>query len=123
MDLERLFLWGILVANLAILPFFVYLFVVSLAAALVRKPQMSCEPSSLRFLVAIPAHNEEAGIAATVRSCLAVDYPGELFEVLVIADNCEDQTAALARAEGASVLERTHPTDRSKGHRASVSFR
>ena len=96
MDLGRLLLWGILVANLAMLPFFVYLFVVSLAAGLAQKPRTGWQSSSRRFLVAIPAHDEEAGIASTVRSCLAVDYPSELFEVLVIADNCQDQTAALA---------------------------
>ena len=75
-----------------------------------------------RFLVAIPAHDEEAGIVATIRSCLAQNYPRELFKVLVIADNCEDQTADLARQEGATVFERTHPTDRSKGHALKSMF-
>ena len=75
-----------------------------------------------RFLIAIPAHDEEACIATTVRSCMAVDYPQELFEVLVVADNCADQTAAIASSEGATVLPRFHDTDRSKGHALRFLF-
>ena len=68
-----------------------------------------------RFLIAIPAHDEQVGVAKTVRSCLAIDYPGTLFEVLVIADNCTDQTAARAREAGARVIDRWDETRRSKG--------
>ena len=54
----------------------------------------------------IPAHDEETGIATTVRSCLASDYPSLLFGVVVIADNCTDRTAALAAQGRARVVER-----------------
>ena len=46
-----------------------------------------------RFLVVIPAHDEEGVIGSTVRSCLALDYPPDRFSVWVIADNCTDATA------------------------------
>ena len=122
MELDRLLLWEVFAANVVLLPFFVYLFVISLAAALARKPRLDYQSTSRKFLVAIPAHDEEGGIQATVKSCLAVDYPSDRFEVLVIADNCQDQTATVALAAGATVLERTHPRDRSKGHALRYLF-
>jgi hypothetical protein len=56
--------------------------------------------------VLVPAHNEEAGISAAVAGLTAQDHPPHLLDVIVIADNCSDQTAALARAAGAAVWER-----------------
>jgi cellulose synthase/poly-beta-1,6-N-acetylglucosamine synthase-like glycosyltransferase len=103
-------------------PYLLYLLTISLAAALSRRPKPGEGPPHRRFLVVIPAHDEERGIAETVRSCLAVNYPRELFEVLVVADNCADRTAELARQGGAMVLERSHPTDRSKGHALKWMF-
>ncbi len=68
-----------------------------------------------RIAVVIPAHNEEAGIAATVASVRRCRYPTSAFEVIVIADNCTDRTAAVAQAAGATVYVRTEPTRRGKG--------
>jgi cellulose synthase/poly-beta-1,6-N-acetylglucosamine synthase-like glycosyltransferase len=76
---------------------------------------MTTNPQT-RFLIVVPSHDEEAGIAETVRSCRSVNYPAELFQVLVIADNCADRTAAIARQEGATVLERRVSTRMSKGY-------
>jgi hypothetical protein len=67
-------------------------------------------------VVLVPAHNEEASVAATVRSVRGCDYPRELLRVLVVADNCTDGTAAAARAAGADVVERSDPADRGKGY-------
>jgi cellulose synthase/poly-beta-1,6-N-acetylglucosamine synthase-like glycosyltransferase len=69
-----------------------------------------------RFLIAIPAHNEESDVAETVRSCRAVHYPAALFDVLVIADNCTDDTATRAREAGARVLEHVDTSQQSKGY-------
>jgi len=51
-----------------------------------------------------------------VRSCLGLDYPTGLFEVVVIADNCSDETARIAAREGATVVERDDPGRKSKGY-------
>jgi biofilm PGA synthesis N-glycosyltransferase PgaC len=51
----------------------------------------------------VPAHNEAATIEQTIRSCLHQTYP--VAQVIVVADNCTDATAALARAAGATVIE------------------
>jgi 1,2-diacylglycerol 3-beta-glucosyltransferase len=69
----------------------------------------------LRFRVLVPAHNEEAGIGATVRSLEALDYPADLRRTVVLADNCTDSTAAIAAAEGAEVIERFDAVRRGKG--------
>lgn len=71
-------------------------------------------PQPLVFLV--PAHDEELLVQRAVRSLLAQDYPPELLTVAVIADNCTDRTAELAREAGAMVLERSSATERGKGH-------
>jgi cellulose synthase/poly-beta-1,6-N-acetylglucosamine synthase-like glycosyltransferase len=63
--------------------------------------------------VLIPAHNEAAGIEATLRCLQSQLRSGD--RVLVVADNCSDDTAALARRAGAEVIERSHAVDRGKG--------
>jgi cellulose synthase/poly-beta-1,6-N-acetylglucosamine synthase-like glycosyltransferase len=75
-----------------------------------------------RFDVVVPAHDEEEGIGETVASLLSVDYPRELFRVLVVADNCTDSTAANAAAAGAEVLVRTDPEKRGKGYALDFAF-
>jgi cellulose synthase/poly-beta-1,6-N-acetylglucosamine synthase-like glycosyltransferase len=55
--------------------------------------------------VIIPAHNEAVTIEQTIQSCLQQTYPAT--QVIVVADNCTDSTAALAGAAGATVIEGT----------------
>ncbi len=71
---------------------------------------------STKFDILVPAHNEAAGIGKTVASLRAMDYPKEQYRVIVIADNCSDDTAARARAAGATVLERHNAQLRGKGY-------
>ena len=71
-------------------------------------------PDGVALTVLLPAHDEEQGVGATVigvQSQLAI---GD--QVLVIADNCTDDTAQLARAAGADVIERSDPERRGKGY-------
>ena len=58
-----------------------------------------------RVGIIIPARNESAVIGDTVRCLLASDYPRELFDIFVVADNCTDDTAEIAREAGAIVFE------------------
>ena len=60
-----------------------------------------------RLLVLVPAHNEELLIEPCVRSLRSQRYPSSHLAVVVIADNCTDKTAAIARSAGARCLERT----------------
>lgn len=69
-----------------------------------------------RLLVLVPAHNEEIMVAACIRSLLHMRYPAECRSVVVIADNCDDRTAEVARAAGARCLERRDPLHPGKPH-------
>ena len=75
-----------------------------------------------RFAVVIPAHNEEGVIAGSLGSILSVDYPRNMFDVYVVADNCTDRTAAISRDAGALVLERIDKTLRGKQHALKWAF-
>lgn len=66
-----------------------------------------------RAAVLIPAHNEAPGIAGTIESLLSEAKPGD--RIVVIADNCTDETASIARAAGAEVTERFDSIKRGKG--------
>ncbi len=104
--------------NLVVLPYFLYLLAIAVAAMSARRTRTTLsetQPRS-RMLVVIPAHDEETGVANTVASCRSADYPESLFSVLVIADNCTDRTAATAAEAGARVVERSDPIKRSKGY-------
>ena len=92
----------------------VYQLVLAVAAFRYRPPRGLGEPAK-RVAVLVPAHDEESSIARCVGSLLDQEYPRELYEVIVIADNCTDQTASAARDAGAEVLVRDAPDARGKG--------
>ena len=80
-----------------------------------RPPALPAKPSS-RFAILVPAHDEETVIKRLLQSLHELDYPADLLDIYVIADNCEDDTEALARAAGARVLSRRDPKRLGKGH-------
>jgi 1,2-diacylglycerol 3-beta-glucosyltransferase len=84
-------------------------------ALLGPRPRLPERAPATKFCVLVPAHNEESGVAATVTAALSLDYPIELFRVLVLADNCTDGTAKIAREAGAEVVERHDPENAGKG--------
>ena len=77
----------------------------------IEAPSGSVRP---RVAVLIPAHDEAGGIAATLASIVPQLATGD--RVVVIADNCSDDTAAVATALGVTVVERTDTTRRGKGY-------
>lgn len=79
-----------------------------------------CAPRT-RFVIVVPAHDEASTIGETLASLRAVDYPESLREVLVIADNCADDTATRALLAGAGVTER-RSVFRGKGYALSHGF-
>jgi len=84
----------------------VYEWVLALVSLLPWKEPTARSKAPSRLLVLVPAYNEEAGVAATVRSLRNADYPPDAVRTVVIADRCSDGTAARARACGAECLER-----------------
>ena len=94
-----------------------------LAALAWRNPvPQAPAPPRIRFDVIVPAHDEELGIGATVKSLLALDYPADLRRVVVVADNCKDATAARAAEAGALVLVRRDEGRRGKGYALEFAF-
>jgi len=67
------------------------------------------------FAIVIPAHDEESTIRRALDSCAAIDYPKEKRTAYVIADNCTDRTADIARQFGATCLVRRDELKRGKG--------
>lgn len=92
-----------------------YLLILALASLFARPQERVPGLPANRLLVLVPAHNEELLIARCVSSLRSQDYPTDLLDVVVIADNCTDATAARARAAGAAVLVRTDPANQGKG--------
>ena len=87
-----------------------------LTVASLRSPRRLDAPAfRRRFSVMIPAHDEEAVIARTLDSMSALDYPVDLFEIHVVADNCTDRTADIVRAAGFTVHERSNTESPGKG--------
>ena len=73
--------------------------------------------SAKSLVVLIPANDEEKFLAETLRSVKSQLRAGD--QILVVADNCVDQTAQIARDAGAEVIERVAPLRRGKGHALS----
>jgi len=97
-----------------------YLLILTLLSRAPSAPLRSSR--RLRFDVVVPAHNEAAVIEGVVASLRKLDWPADGFRVLVVADNCTDSTAALARAAGAEVLERHDTGRRGKGYALDFAF-
>jgi hypothetical protein len=108
---------GILLVLLA-LPAFVcaaYLFWLSVLVRPAPPEPPHTEPR-MKFDLLVPAHNEEERIGETIRSLGAIDYPERLVRVVVIADNCTDNTYDVAQQAGAIVLTSSDPKTRGRGH-------
>lgn len=91
--------------------------------SLLRGEGVLSNPSGCgKLAVVVPAHDEASGIAACVASLFACAAPPNGLRVVVIADNCTDDTAALAREAGAEVIERHDLERRGKGYALEVAF-
>ncbi len=90
-------------------------FAVEIVAAALGARKERSAPGLARpgLTVLIPAHNEELGLAETL-ACIAPQL-GERDRILVVADNCTDRTAEIARAHGAETIERFDERKRGKG--------
>lgn len=62
----------------------------------------------VRFSIVIPCYNEAAFIAETLSSIQHQDFQG-IFEVVVVDNNCDDETAAIAKSMGAKLVTQLNP--------------
>jgi cellulose synthase/poly-beta-1,6-N-acetylglucosamine synthase-like glycosyltransferase len=107
---------------LATLPGTLYLAALTLAGLRRVVPTADQPPLAGPVAIVVPAHNEAAGIARTVDNLLAIARADGAATVCVVADNCGDDTAAMARARGADVLERHDLAQRGKGYALDHAF-
>ena len=96
--------------------YWAYQIVVSFCSLIKLKDKKLLIEKDHKFMAVIPAHNEEAVIKNLVESLIAQNYPKELYDIYVIADNCTDETAEIAKEAGAVVLKRFDEINRTKGH-------
>ncbi len=95
---------------LPVLFFLLQILAAILAAKLPQSTQSTTRPA---VTVLMPAHNEALVITETIQSILPQLATND--QLLVVADNCNDDTAVIAKMLGATVIERSHKTERGKG--------
>ena len=100
------FIWA---CSLLMTAYTAYFFLTALFSLKKPRAYPRREPKA-RFAVLIAARNEEAVIGGLVESLLRQNYPRELYDVIVVPNNCTDHTALAAARAGASVLDCTVPT-------------
>ena len=112
-------------ALIALIPVFAscsYLFLLTIFSLIPRWKKLPETPTA-NFAILLPAHNDEKVIEKVVASLIAdIEYPPELYDVIVIADNCRDSTSYLASFAGAQVLESTNDWKQGKGYALEWAF-
>ena len=96
--------------------FWIYQILVSLCSLVKLKDKPLKVHKNQKFMAIIPAHNEEAVVGNLIESLQNQDYDKNLYDIYVIADNCTDRTALIARRAGAIVYERYDETKKTKGY-------
>ena len=97
--------------------FWIYQLIITLFGFVKFKDKPLIDDREHKFLAILPAHNEEAVIANLIKSLKEQDYPKDKLDILVIADNCTDNTEQIARDQGVKVFVRTEtdPKKKTKG--------
>jgi cellulose synthase/poly-beta-1,6-N-acetylglucosamine synthase-like glycosyltransferase len=91
--------------------------------SLYKKHEEYLDPPTKSFAIVIAAHNEEKVIGELLKNIWLLEYPKELYEVFVIADNCTDNTAKIARSLNATVFERRDNNQKGKGYALEYGFK
>ncbi len=114
--------WLLLAIEVVIALPVLYLCLLSISAILAirrlnkRASALTPTPQYVRFAILIPAHNEITVLGQLIESLVGLVYPKECYTVYVVADNCTDTTAELARATSwVTVYERFDQEKRGKG--------
>lgn len=90
--------------------------------SLSRKPPVRVAKQNHRYAVMVSARNESTVIADLIHSIKVQNYPQELIDVFVIADNCTDNTAEVAQEAGATVFKRFNDKEIGKGYALDYGY-
>ena len=96
--------------------FWCYQFIISLCALIKLKDKTYIINKNHKFMAIIPAHNEEKVVGNLIESLKKQTYDKNLYDIYVIADNCTDETAKIAKQSGAIVYERFDEAHKTKGY-------
>ncbi|MBP2635613.1 MAG: poly-beta,6 N-acetyl-D-glucosamine synthase [Firmicutes bacterium] len=107
--------------QLIIVFFTLYYFILAFFG-LVKKHEDKITTPKNTFALIVAAHNEEQVIGQLVENLHVLNYPSELYDIYVIADNCKDKTAQIAKKAGAIVHERFNLEQRGKGYAMEWMF-
>ena len=121
MFLYNLFIQIWLILNLLATLFCLYQFVISIAG-LHKDEKFPENKKKNRFAAIIAARNEENVIGNLIESLKLQDYPSDLLDIIVIADNCTDNTAEAAERAGAIVYKRFNKAEVGKGYVLTFAF-
>lgn len=119
------YIFYICYTGVEILSFIAIIYTICLVFVGWKKPKRdyAFQAPRKRFLIFIPAHNEEMVVEHIVHNLLhTVNYPPELLGIYVIADNCTDDTAFRARQAGANVIEHFSAPDEPKGKPHGIKY-
>ncbi|MBC2581348.1 glycosyltransferase family 2 protein [Clostridium sp. DJ247] len=75
-----------------------------------------------RFALIVAAHNEETVIGKIIESLKDLDYPKEMYDIFIVADNCDDNTASIASSYDVNVYQRKVQDKRGKGYALEWMF-
>ncbi|MGI4739709.1 MAG: glycosyltransferase family 2 protein [Janthinobacterium lividum] len=100
-------------------PVIFYLLFATRIRQLFRPRATTAKAAQTNFILLVPAHNEAELLPSLLASITQLKYPASRFCTVVVADNCTDTTAQLARQAGAQCLERTtaYPSNKSQALR------
>ncbi|GAA0723239.1 glycosyltransferase family 2 protein [Clostridium malenominatum] len=114
-----------LTASIQIMVFLItsYYLIISMFGLFTRNKDeiLYCDPNK-KFAMIVAAHNEELVIENIIESLKSINYPKELYDIYIIADNCSDNTASIANKLAVNVYERFNKEKRGKGYALEWMF-
>lgn len=94
---------------------FLFHYIVFTIAGIFAKKKFPASEEKLKYGIIIGARNEENVIGDLIDSIHKTDYPQDKLHIFIVAHNCTDRTAEIARAKGATVYEYNNPDERTVG--------
>lgn len=105
-----------LIMTIILLALSSHLLVYAFVSIFLKPKRFKPAKASNRYGIIIPARNEEKVIVQLIDSIRKQDYPSELIDIFVVADNCTDNTASVSKNAGAIVYERNDSQKKGKGY-------